>query len=60
VHSVAIPAALAASLPLTDTLSYPVYRLFISAVCLALAGADVRDDTEDALWHDDPGCRIES
>jgi branched-chain amino acid transport system permease protein len=38
VHSVAIPAALAASLPLTETLSYPVYRLFISAVCLALAG----------------------
>ena len=37
VHSVAIPAALAASLPLTETLSYPVYRLFISAVCLALA-----------------------
>ena len=38
VHSVAIPATLAASLPLTETLSYPVYRLFISAVCLALAG----------------------
>jgi branched-chain amino acid transport system permease protein len=38
VHSVAIPAVLAASLPLTETLSYPVYRLFISAVCLALAG----------------------
>ena len=38
VHSVAIPTALAASLPLTETLSYPVYRLFISAVCLALAG----------------------
>jgi branched-chain amino acid transport system permease protein len=37
VHSVAIPAVLAASLPLTDTLSYPVYRLFISGVCLALA-----------------------
>jgi branched-chain amino acid transport system permease protein len=37
VHSVAIPAVLAASLPLTETLSYPVYRLFISAVCLALA-----------------------
>lgn len=37
VHSVAIPAVLAASLPLTDTLSYPVYRLFISAVCLVLA-----------------------
>jgi branched-chain amino acid transport system permease protein len=39
VHSVAIPSLLAASLPLTDTLSYPVYRLFISAVCLVLAGA---------------------
>jgi branched-chain amino acid transport system permease protein len=38
VHSVAIPAAFTASLPLTETLSYPVYRLFISAVCLALAG----------------------
>ncbi|MGH8714067.1 MAG: branched-chain amino acid ABC transporter permease [Casimicrobiaceae bacterium] len=38
VHSVAIPAALGASIPLTATLSYPVYRLFISAVCLALAG----------------------
>jgi branched-chain amino acid transport system permease protein len=37
VHSVAIPLVLAASLPLTDTLSYPVYRLFISGVCLALA-----------------------
>ena len=37
VHSVAIPALLGASLPLTETLSYPVYRLFISAVCLALA-----------------------
>jgi branched-chain amino acid transport system permease protein len=38
VHGVATPSILAASLPLTDTLSYPVYRLFISAVCLALAG----------------------
>ena len=38
VHNVAIPPILGASLPLTDTLSYPVYRLFISAVCLALAG----------------------
>jgi branched-chain amino acid transport system permease protein len=38
VHSVAIPAVLAASLPLTETLSYPVYRLFISGVCLLLAG----------------------
>ena len=37
VHSVAVPDLLAASIPLTDTLSYPVYRLAISVVCLALA-----------------------
>jgi branched-chain amino acid transport system permease protein len=39
VHGVAIPDVLNFSIPLTDTLSYPAYRLFISAVCLALAGA---------------------
>jgi len=38
VHGVAIPALLAGSFPLTDNLSYPVYRLAISAVCLVLAG----------------------
>jgi branched-chain amino acid transport system permease protein len=38
VHGVTVPAALAGSIRLTDTLSYPVYRLFISVVCLALAG----------------------
>ncbi len=37
VHSVAIPELLNASIPLTENLSYPVYRLFISGVCLALA-----------------------
>ena len=37
VHSVPVPDLLSASVPLTDTLSYPVYRLWISAVCLALA-----------------------
>jgi branched-chain amino acid transport system permease protein len=37
VHSVAIPDFLNTSIPLTDTLSYPVYRLVISAVCLAIA-----------------------
>ena len=37
VHGVAIPELLSASIPLTDNLSYPVYRLFISAVCIALA-----------------------
>ena len=39
VHGVAIPAALNWSIPLTDTLSYPIYRLFISGVCIALAVA---------------------
>jgi branched-chain amino acid transport system permease protein len=37
VHAVQVPGVLSASLPLTDTLSYPVYRLFMSAVCVALA-----------------------
>ncbi|MBM3564895.1 MAG: branched-chain amino acid ABC transporter permease [Alphaproteobacteria bacterium] len=38
VHAVAVPAALAGSIPLTDIQVYPVYRLFISLVCLLLAG----------------------
>ena len=37
VHGVAIPDALSASIPLTDTLSYPVYRLFMSGICIVLA-----------------------
>ncbi|HJV28057.1 MAG TPA: branched-chain amino acid ABC transporter permease [Aromatoleum sp.] len=37
VHGVGIPELLSASIPLNDTLSYPVYRLFISGVCIALA-----------------------
>ncbi|MDB5772141.1 MAG: branched-chain amino acid transporter permease [Burkholderia sp.] len=37
VHDVAIPDMLSASLPLTDNLSYPVYRLFMSGMCIALA-----------------------
>ena len=37
VHGVKVPELLSASIPLTDTLSYPVYRLFMSAVCIALA-----------------------
>ena len=39
VHGVAIPKMLDWSVPLTDTLSYPVYRLFISGVCIVLAVA---------------------
>ena len=37
VHSVAPPDWLAGSLQLGELMSYPVYRLFISAVCLLLA-----------------------
>jgi len=37
VHSVAVPALLNFSIRLTDTLSYPVYRLAMSGVCLLLA-----------------------
>ena len=37
VHGVNIPALLSASIPLTDNLSYPIYRLFMSGVCIALA-----------------------
>ena len=37
VHSVGVPAALDWSIQLTDTLSYPAYRLFMFAVCTALA-----------------------
>lgn len=38
VHGVAVPRSLDASIRLTDTLSYPVYRLFMSGVCLLVAG----------------------
>ena len=37
VHGVAIPELLGASIPLTDNLAYPVYRLFMSGVCVTLA-----------------------
>jgi branched-chain amino acid transport system permease protein len=38
VHGVAVPAILNFSIPLTETLSYPIYRLFVTGVCLAIAG----------------------
>jgi len=38
VHGVPIPGVLSASIPLTDTLAYPVYRLWMSGVCVVLAG----------------------
>jgi len=37
VHGVKPPDWLAGSIPLGDLMTYPVYRLFISAVCVALA-----------------------
>ena len=37
VHAVKIPDLLAGSIALTDNLSYPVYRLFMSGVCVVLA-----------------------
>ncbi|MGZ5036227.1 MAG: branched-chain amino acid ABC transporter permease [Usitatibacter sp.] len=37
VHGVKAPEWLAGSVPLGDLMSYPVYRLFISAVCVLLA-----------------------
>jgi branched-chain amino acid transport system permease protein len=39
VHGVAVPKLLDFSLPLTDTLSYPAYRLFVTGICLLIAGA---------------------
>jgi branched-chain amino acid transport system permease protein len=37
VHGVQAPAVLAGSIALGDVMSYPVYRLFISGVCIAVA-----------------------
>jgi len=37
VHGVPVPSLLSASIQLTDNLSYPVYRLFMSGVCVLLA-----------------------
>ena len=37
VHSVAVPEAVSQSIQLTENLSYPVYRLVVSGVCIALA-----------------------
>lgn len=37
VHSVKVPAALDWSFSMTETLSYPVYRLAVSAACIVIA-----------------------
>ncbi|QET01391.1 MULTISPECIES: branched-chain amino acid ABC transporter permease [Cupriavidus] len=38
VHGVPVPALLDGALPIGNDMTYPVYRLFISAVCLLVAG----------------------
>ncbi len=38
-HSVPVPSYLAGSVRLTDTLTYPIYRLALTAMCAGLAGA---------------------
>src|SRR6478609_3602305 len=37
VHGVPVPSLLSASIQLTDNLSYPLYRLFMSGICVLLA-----------------------
>jgi len=37
VHGVTVPEVLNYSIPLTENLSYPVYRIFVTGVCLAIA-----------------------
>jgi branched-chain amino acid transport system permease protein len=37
VHAVQVPEVLNWAIPLTDNLSYPVYRLVMSGICIALA-----------------------
>jgi len=39
VHGVPVPSVLDWALPVGNEMTYPVYRLFISAVCLLVAGA---------------------
>ncbi len=38
VHGVALPALVGFSIPLTDTLSFPVYRIVLAVVCALVAG----------------------
>jgi branched-chain amino acid transport system permease protein len=37
VHGVAVPETFAGSIALTDTLSYPVYRIAVSVICVVVA-----------------------
>ena len=37
-NGVPVPPVLSGSIPISDTLNYPVYRIFLSLVCLVIAG----------------------
>ncbi len=52
VHGVTMPDAMAWSLKLTETLSYPAYRLFLSGICavLALVMSVVIVKTRFGMW----------
>jgi branched-chain amino acid transport system permease protein len=39
VHGVPVPSVLQGSIPLTENLSYPVYRLVVSGICIAVVAA---------------------
>ena len=51
VHGVAVPEILNYSIALTDTLAYPVYRLFVTAVCLTIAAMEkAKIDSPRGPW----------
>ena len=52
-RSVPVPEILRGAIPLSDTLSYPIYRLFLSVVCLGLAA-----DMYGIVGHTRIGMRI--
>jgi len=54
VYGVQVPEILSGSLQLGELMTYPVYRLFVSAVCLALAVGMVFCVHPHPAWHDDP------
>ncbi len=59
VHGVAMPDWLAGSFPLSDVMTYPVYRVFISVVCAVVALAMWLVMTKTRLGHAHPRRRDE-
>ena len=54
VHSVAVPALFDCSIPLTENLSYPVYRLCGLGLLPLDRSGDVPGDPKNQARHDDP------